>query len=75
MPTARLSARRNGWRECADAILDGRRIASNGDNSCYSEASAIRDVIVQLSQRSDADAKTWLALYEQGAAIVEIERY
>lgn len=75
MPTARLSAHKNGWRECAYAMLDDRCIASNGDTSCYSEASAIRSVIVQLSQRSDADAKTWLALYEQGAAIVEIDRH
>jgi hypothetical protein len=75
MPTARLSAHKNGWRECAYAILDGRLLASNGDTSCYSEASAIRSVIVQLSQRSDADAKTWLALYEQGAVTVETDRH
>jgi hypothetical protein len=30
---------------------------------------------VQLSQRSDADAKTWLALYEQGAVTVETDRH
>lgn len=73
---AKLYVRKNGWYQCADATLDGRRIASNRDGSYYSEASAIRDVIVQLSQRSDADAAAWLAEYERDArAVVEIELY
>lgn len=74
--TAKLSVRKNGYYQCADATLDGRRIASNRDNSRYSEASAIRDVVVQLSQRNDADATAWLTEYEQDArAVVEIELY
>lgn len=72
--TAKLSVRKNGHYQWADATLDGRAIASNRDGSRYSEASAIRDVIGQLSRRSDADATAWLAQYEQDArAVVEIE--
>ena len=74
--SAKLSVRKNGHYQCADATLDGRRNASNRDNSRYSESSAMRDVVVQLSQRSDADAIAWLAQYEQDArAVVEIELY
>ena len=74
--SVKLYVRKNGHYQYASATLDGRSIASNRDGSRYSEASAIRDVIVQLSQRSDADAKAWLTEYEQDArAVVEIELY
>ena len=74
--SAKLSVRKNGNYQYASATLDGRAIASNRDGSRYSEASAIRDVVVQLSQRSDADATAWLSQYEQDArAVVEIELY
>lgn len=72
---ASLFIHRNGWRHCATAYLDGRPIQSNRDGSNYSDASAERDVIVQLCQRSDADAKRWVALYMQGIVSVDVELF
>jgi hypothetical protein len=68
-----LFVRKNGHWHTATAYLDGAPLLTNGHRSGYSEASAIRDVIVTLSQSGGTDARRWLALYEQGHVVTDVE--